>query len=424
MSRPQLLKRLVTATVLFSLCSALFISTNTRARAASTLTSTTSSKISPDLQQLLLSGYGDTRVKVIVQSTSTSTSLLGGLLNTVGGLVVSVLSNVNLRIVDVQVNSVPVLATDPSVSYISLDAQVGSSGHITNTTGTQQVRAQKSLLGLDNTLDGSGVTIAILDSGIDSTHKSFATTGKIKFSKDFTGENRTDDPWGHGTHVAAIAAGDGTPTSGAYEGLAPGANLVNLRVLDSNGMGRVSNVLAALDWLIANKGNYGVRGVNMSLGTPAISSDKDHALCNAVRKLVDSGVVVVAAAGNNGKDANGQKIYGAIHCPGNEPSAITVGASNSFGTDARNEDSVTSYSSRGPTRSYSVDSYGLLHYDNLIKPDLVAPGNKIIAAEAVSNNLLKKYPDLETNKYSTTNMKLMYLSGTSMSTPMVSGAAA
>src|SRR5215510_8980099 len=252
MSRPHVLKRLVTAAVLFSLCSALFISTNTRARASNTLPSVTNNtKISPDLQKLILSGNGNANVRVIVQSTSPSPSLLGGLLNTVGGLLVSVLSSLNIRIVDVQANSVQVLATDPSVSYISLDAPVVSSGHITTTTGTQQVRTQKSLLGLDSTPDGSGVTIAVLDSGIDRTHKSLATTGKIKFSKDFTGENRTDDPWGHGTHVAAIAAGDGAPTNGAYEGIAPGATLVNLRVLDSNGLGRVSNVLAALDWLIS-----------------------------------------------------------------------------------------------------------------------------------------------------------------------------
>src|SRR6185369_8972185 len=425
MSGPQALKRFVTFAVLVSLCSALVISTNTRARAANQpVTSTANTKISPDLQRFILSGNGDARVKVTVRSKTSSPSLLGGLLNTVGGLLVTVLSNLNIRIVDVQANSVDVLASDPDVTYISLDAAVGSTGHVTNTTGTQQVRAQKSLLGLNSTLDGSGVTIAILDSGIDSKHKSFATTGKIKFSKDFTGENRTDDPWGHGTHVAAIAAGDGAPTSGAYEGIAPAANLVNLRVLDSQGSGKVSGVLAALDWLVANKGTYGVKVVNMSLGTPAINSYEDDPICNAVRTLVDAGVVVVAAAGNNGKDVNGQEIYGAIHCPGNEPSAITVGASNSFGTDPRNDDAVTSYSSRGPTRSYSVDSYGLLHYDNIIKPDLVAPGNKIIAAEAAGNGLVKKFPELETYKYSTSNMKLMYLSGTSMSAPMVSGAAA
>ena len=308
MSRPQVLKRLVAAAVLVSLCSALCLSNNTRVRAANNHLSTTSaSKISPDLRKLILSGNGNARVKVIVQSKpSTSPGLLGGLLNTVGGLLVGVLSNLNIRIVDVEANSVEVLATDPNVAYLSLDAPVRSSGHVTTTTGAQQVRAQKSLLGLNPTLDGSGVTIAVLDSGIDRKHKSFATSGKIKFSKDFTGENRTDDPWGHGTHVAAIAAGDGAPTGGAYEGIAPAANLVNLRVLNSQGVGKVSGVLAALDWLIANKNNYGVKVVNMSLGTPAINSYEDDPICNAVRKLVDAGVVVVAAAGNNGKDAKGR----------------------------------------------------------------------------------------------------------------------
>src|SRR5215213_2358520 len=151
MTRPQVYKRIVTVAVLVSLCSALFLSTNSRARAAS---STLSTKISPDLQRLILSGNGDARVKVIVQSkSSASTGLLTGLLDTVGGLVVGLLSNLNIRIVDVSANGVPLLAADPDVAYISLDNAVSSSGHVTNTTGTQQVRAQKSLLGLNNNLD-------------------------------------------------------------------------------------------------------------------------------------------------------------------------------------------------------------------------------------------------------------------------------
>ena len=100
---------------------------------------------------------------------------------------------------------------------------------------------------------------------------------------------------------------------------------MNLRVLNSGGIGTVSGVLAALDWLIANKNSYNVRVVNMSLGTRAISSYEDDPLCNAVRKLVDSGVVVVAAAGNIGKDENGQKVYGGIHSPGNDPSVWLEG---------------------------------------------------------------------------------------------------
>src|SRR5688500_648473 len=123
MTRLQVYKRFVTAAVLVSLCSALFLSTNSRARAASSTLST--SKISPDLQRLILSGNGDTRVKVIVQSkSSASTGLLGGLLDTVGGLLVGVLSNLNIRIVDVTANSVPLLLTDPDVAYISLDTPV------------------------------------------------------------------------------------------------------------------------------------------------------------------------------------------------------------------------------------------------------------------------------------------------------------
>src|ERR1700741_3069650 len=201
MSRPHALKRFVAATVLLSLCSALFLSNNTTKARAANISTLSATKISPDLRQLIMSGNGGSRVKVIVQSKPSSpTGLLGGLLNTVGGLLVGVLANLNIRIVDVQANSVEVLATDPSVVYISLDNPVRSSGHITTTTGATQVRAQKSLLGLNNTLDGSGITIAVLDSGIDSKHKSFATSGKIKFRKDFTAENRTDDPWGHGTH--------------------------------------------------------------------------------------------------------------------------------------------------------------------------------------------------------------------------------
>jgi len=134
-------------------------------------------------------------------------------------------------------------------------------------------------------------------------------------------------------------------------------------------------------------------------------------------------VVVVAAAGNDGKDAFGRKLYGAIH-PGNEPSAITVGASNSFGTNSRADDVITSYSSRGPTRSYWTDPLGVKHYDNLVKPDLVAPGNKLVYAEADHNLIVTLHPQLDAGVSHTDNRREMYLNGTSMSTPVVAGAAA
>ena len=156
---------------------------------------------------------------------------------------------------------------------------------------------------------------------------------------------------------------------------------------------------------------------------PAIDSYKNDPVCQTVRRLVDAGIVVVAAAGNNGKDSLGHKVYGQIHSPGIEPSALTVGAANTFGTDARNDDGVATYSSRGPTRSSWLDAQGVRHYDNLIKPDLIAPGNHIIGAYADENFLAANY-NLRAFVSEDDSREMMTLSGTSMATPVVAGAAA
>jgi subtilisin family serine protease len=179
-------------------------------------------------------------------------------------------------------------------------------------------------------------------------------------------------------------------------------------------------VLSALNSIAANRTKYNIRVVNMSLGMPAIDTYKNDPLCRAVRSLVNSGVVVVAAAGNDGKNLLGGKVYGRIHSPGNEPSAITVGAVNTYGTDARSDDGITTYSSRGPTRSYWTDYRGVKHYDNLIKPELSAPGNKIVAYSSPYNKL----ESLNSSLTVSGNANLMRLSGTSVSAPIVAGAAA
>ncbi|HWT01566.1 MAG TPA: S8 family serine peptidase, partial [Pyrinomonadaceae bacterium] len=322
--------------------------------------SVNSAKISPDLSAGLRKTNSGKRVNAIVQFNRTPGRVLENLLLNLGGKVTLKLRNLNIQAVSLPPEAVEALAARDDVRYVSLDRPAAAAGHVSTTTGTDAVRVQTtySLLGLIQTTtvyDGSGVGIAILDSGIDANHTSFKNdlgATRVVASQDFTGENRTDDPYGHGTHVASIAAGNDQISSGAYTGIASNARLVNLRVLNSQGVGTTSGLLAALDWVLTYRAFHNIRVVNLSLGTPAVDSYRDDPLCQAARRLVDAGVVVVAAAGNEGKDGNGQKIYGQIHSPGNEPSVITVGASNSFGTDARGDDAVTTYSSRGPTRSF------------------------------------------------------------------------
>src|SRR5215213_6184206 len=365
-----------------------------RAHAA---TGTHGKKISSDLSELLNGARpGDELVRVILQGKEDAGGNLRSLLQRNGVKVRQHFSHLDTRVVEVPASMIDELAADPDVSYLSPDRQVQSSGHVSVTTGADAVRAA-SVPGVTSALDGSGVGIAVLDSGIYTGHMSFKGKDgltRVAVNVDFTGAKRMDlaDTFGHGTHVAGLAAGNSALYLGGYTGIAPNSKLINLAVLNKEGKGNTSWVLNALDWVMNNRATHNIRVVNMSLGTLAVDSYVNDPLCKAVRRLVDAGVVVVIAAGNLGT-VEGQKYYGLIESPGNEPSAITVGASNTFGTDSRADDVITTYSSRGPTRSWWTDDAGVAHYDNLIKPDLVAPGNKLISAES-NNWFVTNYPSL------------------------------
>ena len=215
------------------------------------------------------------------------------------------------------------------------------------------------------------------------------------------------DFYGHGTHVAGVMAGNsGRP--GGFRGMAPGAHIINLRVLAADGSGQSSDVLEAIDWTIENKARYGIRVLNVSLGHPAIEPAADDPLVQAVERAVRAGIVVVCSAGNLGKHpVTGQPIIGAINSPGNSPSVITVGALNTKGTPQRSDDEVATYSSRGPT-------YG----DGFVKPDLVAPGNRIVSLAAPVSKLWLEHPEQRRG------FGYIELSGTSQATAVVAGAAA
>ena len=247
---------------------------------------------------------------------------------------------------------------------------------------------------------GIGVGIAIVDSGIGS-HPDLQD--RVVVSVDFVDpDGDGDDGYGHGTHVAGIAAG-----GGAAAGVAPAAHLINLRVLNDEGWGHASTVIEAIDWAIANQDRYAIRVLNLSLGAGVATSYQDDPLGQAVERAVAAGIVVVCSAGNYGKTEEGTPIIGGITSPGNTPSALTVGALNTFDTPVRSDDAVTSYSSRGPTA-----------FDYVLKPDLVAPGNKVVSLEAPLSYLSVTYPERQVPG------GYLQLSGTSMSAAMVSGAAA
>ncbi len=257
---------------------------------------------------------------------------------------------------------------------------------------------------------GQGITVAVVDSGI-SAHP--ALSQKVIANVSYvSADPSVADPFGHGTHIAGIIAGTNTRTTSLYNGgIAPGAKLVNVRVLGKNGTGWTSDVIAGIEWAIANRALYKIRIINLSLGHAVTEPSATDPLCIAVKKAALAGIVVVTSAGNAGKAADGSPILGGITSPGNSPYAITVGALNTKATISRRDDVMATYSSRGPTR-----------FDFAVKPDVVAPGNKIVSLESFGASLAKNNSFLHvagapTNAY-------MQLSGTSMAAAMVSGGAA
>ncbi|MGV9225742.1 S8 family peptidase [Streptomyces albogriseolus] len=231
--------------------------------------------------------------------------------------------------------------------------------------------------------DGKGVKIAVLDTGVDATHPDLK--GQVTASKNFTSAPTTGDVVGHGTHVASIAAGTGAQSKGTYKGVAPGAKILNGKVLDDAGFGDDSGILAGMEWAAAQ----GADIVNMSLG--GMDTPETDPLEAAVDKLsAEKGILFAIAAGNEGPQSIGS--------PGSADSALTVGAVD-------DKDKLADFSSTGPRLG-----------DGAVKPDLTAPGVDITAASAKGNDIAKEVGEKPAG--------YMTISGTSMATPHVAGAAA
>ena len=309
------------------------------------------------------------------------------------------------------------IAADAAYAHMSGDLPVRSSMSVSNkSTAADQTRAGTSgllgLLGGISGVTGKNIGVALIDSGIASGHK--ALYGKVKKRVNYVQDGSTSlDPFGHGTHIAGLIAGSASAsvTKTYTGGIAPGAHLVDIRVLGADGTGLTSDVIAGIDWVIANWKTYNIRIINLSLGHAVMESSDTDPLCLAVKRAVDAGIVVIASSGNRGKTDTGQPILGGVTSPGNSPYAVTVGALNTWQTVDRSDDSVTTYSSRGPTR-----------FDLAVKPDVVAPGNKIVSLKSAGSYLPTAYPT--THVAGSSSNAYMRLSGSSMATGVVAGGAA
>jgi len=373
-------------------------------------------KFSADLQQR--AAGANSMVTVIVQYRQMPTTSSIRTMQLGGAAIKSKLHTIRAVTMRVPVSMLAKLAKDPNVAYITPDRPVSM------TWGNEDysTAVEADVAAAQFALDGTGVGVAIIDSGVADHADLHNASGasRVVYSQSFVaGDTTTADKFGHGTHVAGLIGGTGVNSGtgngyqARYAGVAPNVNIINLRVLDQNGSGTDSQVIAAIQQAIALQSTYNIRVINMSLGRPVFESYTLDPVCQAVESAWQAGIVVVVAAGNRGRDNSlGTHGFATIGAPGNDPAVITVGATRTMGTATRVDDAIASYSSKGPTL-----------VDHLVKPDLVAPGNRLVSLRDAGSTLDRNYsqfvvaPLVGTPKY-------FRLSGTSMATPLVSGAVA
>ncbi|HZU22862.1 MAG TPA: S8 family peptidase [Terriglobales bacterium] len=380
-------------------------------------------KYSPELQALL--NAGDKKVDIVVQFTSAPGTTHFQHMGAAGAVLKRELKVIKGGHFTVPAKLLPAIAALPEVAYITLDRPVQLTGTVSTTTTVYPTQAVMADVAWANGYNGSGIGVAVIDSGVTDRpdlHTPSSGNYRVVYSESFVpGDSSTSDAYGHGTHVAGIVASNGASANYAslYSGIAPGVNIINLRVLDGNGSGTDSAVIAAIQRAIQLQAQYNIRVINLSLGRGVFESYTLDPLCQAVESAWKAGIFVSVAAGNNGRDNSlGTNGYGTINSPGIDPYAMTVGATLTNPTALRVLDIIASYSSKGPTL-----------IDHIVKPDIVAPGNQIVSLRSPGSTLANAFPNDDIQPAyvpldPTTGAAYFRLSGTSMATPVVSGAAA
>jgi serine protease AprX len=328
------------------------------------------------------------------------------LVTSYGGVVTSTLEIINGVAATLPAGTAEKIKAEPGVTNVSPNAQVGMSGDYKGIPNTDYPNVTGATVAWKNGVTGAGVSVAVLDTGITAMdglyHNLDGKTTKIIAWKDFVSKSSSPwDPNGHGTHVAGVIANAQKGSDGDYNGMAPAANLVGVRVLDEHGYGTYERIISGIQWIVTYAKKYNIRVMNLSLNGVVTSAYWADPLNQAVTRAWAEGIVVVVAAGNKGPTPM------SIGVPGNNPYVITVGAFTDHNTvNDWSDDYVTEFSSAGPT------------LDAFVKPDVVAPGAHIVSTMSAKSVLAANH---EANWISSSYFSM---SGTSQSAAVVSGIAA
>ncbi|MGN6473253.1 MAG: S8 family peptidase, partial [Mycobacteriales bacterium] len=343
-----------------------------------------------------------TPVVAIVEGTSYDQ--VASIVTKVGGTVITPLEIINGALVQMQ-NSGTFTAIQAQGLTVAPDQTVAETAVPAALPGTTPPASNAfpaqtgATLLAANGITGAGVGVAVLDTGIDRL-PDFGS--RLIGGVDYSGEgNAFQDSYGHGTFIAGLVAGDGTSSGGAYTGEATGANLISIKVAGASGVTDVSKVIQGISWAMTHKSQYGIKVLNMSLGTPAVLPTQLNPLDQAVEAAWNAGITVITSAGNAGP------AQGTITSPGDDPYVVTVGALNDAGTAATGDDSIAPFSSEGPTA-----------YNAWLKPDLVAAGRTVVSLRAPGSYIDQNNPTAEVGTANFVG------SGTSFSAAITSGAAA
>jgi serine protease AprX len=338
-----------------------------------------------------------TAVGILVREVTPASDAAERLVERLGGHVTLELPIVDGFAASVPRAAVPALLADASVAGVSADARLRmASTSSTTYDALDPDLAWRKAIRLNQIvgITGHGVAVALLDTGVSQVED---LGDRVVARVDFTPGAAGFDTYGHGTHLAGIIGGNGAASDGKWRGVAPGAQIVSVKVAAADGSTDVSVVIAALQWIVTHRDEYGIRVLNIAFGTDGDQPYALDPLDAAVERAWAAGITVVVSAGNRGSQTH------TINKPGDDPYVITVGAADLNGTSERNDDVVAPFSSRGPTQ------------DGFSKPDVVAPGLSIVSTRSVGSTIDKQHPD------AVVDADYFKGTGTSQATAVVSG---